>query len=462
MDYQDFLKQKTFIAPTAGITVKKDDINPQLFDFQRDIVRWSLKKGRAAIFAGCGLGKTPMQLEWARHVHNQTHGDVLILAPLAVASQTVQEGLKFGIEVHLCRKQADVKHGINITNYEKLQNFDPKAFIGIILDESSILKSFAGKTRNEIISAFKETPFRLACTATPAPNDYMELGNHSEFLGVMTRAEMLSMFFVHDGGNTSKWRLKGHAREKFWEWVASWAVMLQRPSDLGYDDGKFILPELRIHQITLHLGKPNEGELFPVVAETLQERQKARNSTVPERAAKCAEIANQLDEPMIVWCNLNSESEELTKRIYGAVEIRGSHTPEQKEERMRGFTQGEFLKLVTKPSIAGFGMNWQHCSKMAFVGLSDSFEEYYQAVRRCWRFGQEKPVDVYVITADTEGAVVENIKRKEADFEAMLSGMISVTQEITKRNIKETVRETTDYNPQVEMVLPDWLKEVAV
>lgn len=461
MDYQDFLKRKTLIAPAVGISVDKEDINPQLFDFQRDIVRWALRKGRAAIFAGCGLGKTPMQLEWARHVHNQTHGDVLILAPLAVASQTVQEGRKFGIKVHLCRKQADIKPGINITNYEMLQHFDPGAFVGIVLDESSILKAYDGKTRTEIINAFKATPFRLACTATPAPNDHMELGNHSEFLGVMTRSEMLSMFFVHDGGNTSKWRLKGHAVERFWEWVASWAVMLQKPSDLGYDDGDFVLPELRIHQITLNLGKPAEGELFPVVAETLQERQKVRNSTVPERAAKCAEIANQLDEPMIAWCNLNGESEELTKRIYGAVEIRGSHTPEQKEERMRGFTQGEFLKLVTKPSIAGFGMNWQHCSKMAFVGLSDSFEEYYQAVRRCWRFGQKNPVDIYVITADTEGAVVENIKRKEADFEAMLAGMISVTQEITKHNIKETIRETTEYNPQVEMVLPDWLKEVA-
>ena len=461
MTYEDFLKQKTTITPAAGITVSKDDINPQLFDFQRDIVRWSLKKGRSAIFAGCGLGKTPMQLAWAQHVHQQTQGDVLILAPLAVASQTVQEGKKFGIEVNLCRKQADINHGLNITNYEMLQHFEPSAFAGIVLDESSILKAYDGKTRNDIINAFGKTPFRLACTATPAPNDHMELGNHAEFLGVMTRAEMLSMFFVHDGGNTSKWRLKGHAVERYWEWVASWAVMMQKPSDLGYDDGEFILPELRIHQITLDLGKPAEGALFPIVAETLQERQRARSITVQERAAKCAEIANNLNEPMISWCNLNSESEELTRQIEGAVEIRGSQPPEQKESRMTGFTQGEFLKLVTKPSIAGFGMNWQHCSKMAFVGLSDSFEEYYQAVRRCWRFGQDEPVDVFVITADTEGAVVDNIKRKEADFEEMLNGMISATQEITKHNIKETVRDTSEYNPLVEMALPEWLKGVA-
>lgn len=458
MEYQDFLKQKTIVTPAAGITVSNEDINPQFFDFQRDIVRWSLKKGRSAIFAGCGLGKTPMQLEWARHVHNQTHGDVLILAPLAVASQTVREGKKFGIEVNLCRKQMEVKPGINITNYEMLQHFDPSAFTGNVLDESSILKSYSGKTRNEIISAFAATPYKLACTATPAPNDHMELGNHAEFLGVMTRAEMLSMFFVHDGSDTAKWRLKGHAQKKYWEWVASWAVMMQRPSDLGYEDGKFILPELKIEQITLHVGKPNAGELFPVVAETLQERQRARSSTVEERAAKCAEIANRDDEPMIAWCNLNAESEELARQIHGAVEIRGSNTPEQKEERMNDFSDGTITKLVTKPSIAGFGMNWQHCAKMAFVGLSDSFEEYYQAVRRCWRFGQEKPVEVYVITADTEGAVVENIKRKEADFETMLKGMISATQEITKHNINETVRETTEYNPQVEMALPEWLK----
>jgi hypothetical protein len=272
---------------------------------------------------------------------------------------------------------------------------------------------------------------------------------------------MLSMFFVHDGGDTAKWRLKGHATKAFWQWVASWAVMMQKPSDLGYDDGDFVLPPLQIHQITIETTEPKSG-LFAVEAQTLQERQQARRDTVEERSAECAGIVNPLDESCIVWCNLNSESEELTRRIDGAVEIRGSNDPEYKIRTMNGFTSGEVKKLVTKPSIAGFGMNWQHCSKMAFVGLSDSFEEWYQAVRRCWRFGQKNPVDVYVITADIEGAVVANIERKERDFQTMLDGMISATQEITKANIQSTKRETTDYNPTVEMVLPDWLKgEVA-
>jgi hypothetical protein len=394
-------------------------------------------------------------------VNKHSRGDVLILAPLAVSRQTVDEGKKLDINVNLCRNQSQVKPGINITNYEMLSHFNPDDFAGIVLDESSILKAYDGKTRTEIIDAFKNTPFRLACTATPAPNDYMELGNHSEFLGVMTRAEMLSMFFVHDGGDTSKWRLKGHAVDKYWQWVASWAVMMQKPSDLGYSDEGFILPPLHIHQVTIESGEVPEGLLFAIAAQTLQERQRARAATVKERSGACADIVNISNEPWIIWCNLNSESEELTRRIVDAVEIRGSHSPEYKESRMNSFTAGEFLKLISKPSICGFGMNWQHASKMAFVGLSDSFEKWYQAVRREWRFGQKNPVDVYVITTDLEGAVVDNIKRKEVDFEAMLSGMISATQEITKANIQSTKREKADYNPQVEMTLPNWLKGAA-
>jgi hypothetical protein len=432
-----------------------------LFDFQRDITIWALKKGRSAIFAGCGLGKTLMQLEWGWLVNKYTQGDILILAPLAVASQTVQEGQKLGIDVNLCRNQSQVKPGINITNYEMIEHFNTNDFIGIVLDESSILKSFAGKYRNMLIDMFKDTPFKLACTATPAPNDYMELGNHSEFLGVMTRAEMLSMFFVHDGSNTSKWRLKGHAVDKYWQWVASWAVMMQKPSDLGYSDEGFVLPPLNIHQVTIESEEVPEGLLFAIAAQTLQERQRARASTVKERSGVCADIVNISDEPWIIWCNLNSESEELTRRIIDAVEIRGSHSPEYKESKMNGFTAGEYLKLVSKPSICGFGMNWQHASKMAFVGLSDSFEEWYQAVRRELRFGQKNQVDVYVITTNLEGTVVDNIKRKERDFEVMLSGMISATQEITKANIQSTKRDTGDYNPQVEMTLPNWLKGAA-
>lgn len=447
MDYQDFLKTKQVLVPSAGLQVNRNTLNPMLFEFQRDIVDWALQKGRAAIFAGTGLGKTGMQLEWANQICKHTDNNVLILAPLAVSKQTVQEGYKFGIEVNICRSQDDVKPGVNITNYEMLHSFKPDAFTGIVLDESSILKSYSGKVRNQIIESFLNTPFKLACTATPAPNDHMELGNHAEFVGTMTRTEMLAMFFVHDGGDTAKWRLKGHAKEKYWEWVASWAVMLQKPGDLGYTDDGFILPPLNINQITVE-SETVSDRLFAVEALTLQDRQRARKDSAHDRVDRCAEIVNNSGEPWIIWCNLNSESEALTKAINGAVEIRGSHSSDYKEKAMLDFSNGKIKKIVTKPSIAGFGMNWQHCSKMAFVGLSDSFEQYYQAVRRCWRFGQEKPVDVYVITADTEGAVAENIKRKERDFEAMLNGMVSSTQEITKSNIRSTQKDVMEYKTE--------------
>ena len=420
-------------------------ISQQLFQFQKDIVRWALAKGRAAIFAGTGLGKTIMQLEWSKQIHVATGLDVLILAPLAISSQTVKEGAKFGIHVNLCREQFDVKPGINITNYELLHKFDLSKFGGVALDESSILKSFTGKVRTSIIEGFKDTQYKLACTATPAPNDHMELCNHAEFLGVMTRSEMLAMFFVHDGGSTSKWRIKGHAVETFWIWVANWAVMMQKPSNLGYEDDGFDLPPLNIHQISVDV----ENSSFDGEALTLSDRQQARRESIDERVKACSDIVNESDEPWIVWCNLNDESEKLTQGIKDAIEIRGSHKPEYKEQSMIGFTDGMVQKLVTKPSIAGFGMNWQHCSKMAFVGLSDSFEQLYQAIRRCWRFGQTKPVDVYIITAKAEGAVVRNIQRKEDDFNTMLDGMIAATQEITKENIKSTIRDTATYETSV-------------
>lgn len=461
MDYQEFLNQKQITVQPAGIDIDVSLINPKLFDFQRDITLWALKKGRSALFEGCGLGKSFQQLEWSRHVSEYTGGMVLILAPLSVAAQTVGEGRKFGIEVTLCRNQLDCKPGINITNYEMLEHFDLSLFSGLVLDESSILKSYSGAMRNQIIELSRNIPFKLACTATPAPNDYEELGNHAEFLGVMTRAEMLSMFFVHDGGDTSKWRLKGHAVKRFWEWVASWAVMLQKPSDLGYSDEGFELPSLNIHQVTVNVDKPNTGGLFAIEALTLQERQTARKETAEDRAVACADIVNPIDESWAVWCNLNAESELLTKLIDGAIEIRGSDSNDKKERVGREFITGEAKRLVSKPSIYGWGMNWQHCHNMAFVGLSDSFEELYQAIRRCWRFGQKYPVNVYMIVAETEGAVVANIKRKEADFERMLSEMIAATQEITKANIKSTQRDATEYNPQVEMVIPEWLKEDA-
>jgi superfamily II DNA or RNA helicase len=426
-DYKSFLKTKQFIDPPTGLS-KVPKLNSALFDFQRDIVSWALRRGRAAVFADCGLGKSLMQLEWARHIP----GDVLILAPLAVAGQTVREGAKFGVSVNYARSQAEVKPGITITNYEMMDRFDLSAFKGLVLDESSILKSYDGKTRTAIIEAGKTIPFRLACTATPAPNDYMELGNHAEFLGVMSRVEMLAMFFVHDGGETQKWRLKGHAESEFWKWLASWAVCIRKPSDLGYDDRDFVLPELIMHQITVKVDAPTNGFLFAVEANGLQERLQARRDTIAERVSDCAAIVNGTDEPFLIWCNLNAESEMLAHSIPKAMQVSGSDSNEKKESAMLGFTAGDHRVMVTKPSIAGFGMNWQHCSNMAFVGLSDSYEQFYQAVRRCWRFGQKKPVNVYVITAETEGAVVANIKRKERDANMMAENMVEHMKDLNK------------------------------
>lgn len=450
MNYATFLESKQNLVEFSGINIPQEQINNKLFDFQRDITLWALRKGRAAVFAGTGLGKTAVQLEWAKHIYQQTQGHILILAPLAVSHQTVREGLKFGIEIHYCRNQNDVKPGINITNYERLHLFDSADFTGIVLDESGIIKNFNAQTRNTIITAFNNTPYKLACTATPAPNDYMELGNHAEFLGVMSYREMLSMFFVHDGGMTSQWRLKGHARKDFWNWVASWSVMLGNPSDLGYKDNGFILPSLNIQQIIVKNNKPPENSLFVMEARTLNEQRKAKRDSLVDRINACAEIANSFNEPCIIWCYLNSESEMLTKTIKGAIEIRGSHSPEYKEQALLDFSEDKIQKIISKPSIAGHGMNFQHCSKVIFCGLDHSFESWFQAIRRCWRFGQTKPVDVYVVVSESEGAIVENIKRKEKEFKEMLAGMVSATQEITKENIRGTTRETSEYVANVD------------
>jgi len=438
--YNRFLRDKQVIDTPTGLT-DVPMLSPMLYPFQRDIASWALRRGRAAIWADCGLGKTPMQLEWANHVP----GDTLILAPLAVSAQTVREGEKFGIPVHYCRSQDMAKPGINITNYEMLEHFDPGRWTGVVLDESSILKAYDGKTRTAIIQSFRDTSFKLACTATPAPNDYMELGNHAEFLGVMSRVEMLSMFFVHDGGETQKWRLKGHAEGDFWEWMASWAVMLRKPSDLGYSDEGFILPPIHYRQIEVDVERAPEGMLFALEAVTLQERIAARRDSVEERAAACAEIVNTSDESWILWCNLNSEADAIRRVIPEAVEVRGSDEPETKELRLREFGEGKIRVLLTKPSIAGWGLNWQHCHHMAFIGLSDSWEQYYQAVRRCWRFGQKNEVLVSVITAQTEGAVVSNIKRKEQDASRMAGNMVEHMHKINEENISMTKSEKAEH-----------------
>lgn len=442
-DYKKFLENKRILHPPSGFEV--GELNPKLFDFQKEIISWACRRGKAAIFCDCGMGKSFMQLEWARCVP----GNVLILAPLAVAKQTVQEGRKFGIEATYARDQKQVSGKITITNYEMLEHFDPSEFQGIVLDESSILKSYEGKFRNRIIESFSDTPYRLACTATPAPNDYMELGNHSEFLGILSRTEMLSMFFVHDGGETQKWRLKGHAEKDYWEWVCSWAVYVRKPSDLGYEDGAFILPKLNIQEVVVDAGMSGEY-LFPLPASTLEERLKARKHSVQERSNEISRLINGSKDQWLIWCNLNNEADACQKLIRGSVQVKGSDSADEKANRLNDFADGKLKVLVTKPSIAGFGMNFQSCHNVAFVGLSDSWEEFYQAIRRCWRFGQRKPVNVHIVISSQEGAVLSNIMRKEKDAQNMAEQMTKRMGEIMRRNLKSAFRNESVYKTKVK------------
>lgn len=421
-----------------------------LYEFQKDIVRWALKKGKACIFADCGLGKTPMQLSWAHQVCTHAGGMVLILAPLAVADQTKREAEKFGYTAKVVESQSECISGINITNYEKMDKFVANEFVGVVLDESSILKSYSGKVRTAIIQNFHSVTYKLACTATPAPNDYMEIGNHSEFCGVMTRSEMLSMFFVHDGGQTSKWRLKGHATDVFWQWLATFSVFVDNPANIGYQVSGYDLPKLNINEIIVDGNEPIKESL------TLTERREARKESLELRCKKAAKLVNSSNEKWLVWCDLNDESARLSELISESVEVKGSDKSEYKSNSMLAFSDGTVKCLITKPKIAGFGMNWQNCHNMIFTGLSDSYEQYYQAVRRCWRFGQEKPVNVYIIISAKEGCVKENIERKQCDFQKMQSEMTELTKEITKKELKSTCRISTPYEPTKEMKLPDW------
>lgn len=454
--YARFLAGKALRDPATGL-IAPPPPPEQMFPFQRDITQWALKRGRAAIFAGTGLGKSFMELAWADAVHRETGRDILHLAPLAVTAQMVREANKFGISARQVRDQAGVLAGTNITNYQKIEHFDLSRFGGVILDEAGILKNYSGHYRNMLIQACREIPFRLAATATPAPNDFMELGNHAEFLGVMSYTDMLATFFTHDGGETQKWRLKGHAENEFWAWMASWAVMLRKPSDLGYSDEGYDLPPLRLHQHTVGVDQEaahRAGMLFALPAHSLSERIKARRDTVDERVRLAAEIT-PANQSVCWWCNLNTESEALA-RATGAIEIRGSDSEDEKEQKILGFCDGSILRVVTKPSIMGFGVNGQVCHWTGFVGLNDSWEQYFQAVRRFWRFGQMSPVDVHMIAAETEGNVVENLKRKERDADRMLSAMVRHTSALSSLAVRGQVRETPNYNPQKLMELPAW------
>lgn len=445
VSYQDFLDKKKLQPVISGF--KAESLNDNLFDFQRVIVEWALRRGRAAIFADTGLGKTLMQTSWADAVCKHTQGDVLILAPLCVAHQTVEESAKFGISVNYCRSQDGIKAGINITNYEMLEHFDIDSFIGIVLDESSIIKNRDGKTRNALIESCKNVPFKLSCTATPSPNDFMEIGNQAEWLGVVTITEMLAMFFINDAGDTGTWILKGHGKVKFWEWLATWAIVIKSPADLGFDGSKYILPELKIESHIVE-SETTDG-LFADIATGLMERNKARKESIDDRVAKCAEIVNNSTGQWVIWCNRNEESEKLAQLINGSKDVKGSDSIDYKEKTIDAFTHGELRVLISKPSICGYGMNWQHCNNTAFVGLSDSWESYYQAIRRFWRFGQKEVVNVHVISAESEGAVVENIRRKDIQNQTMSQEMVKHMSVYTNNEIFGIAPQKDEYTRRV-------------
>lgn len=454
MEYEEFLKRKTISDTPTGIDYN-GALNAKLFPWQADIVRWALRRGRAALFEDCGLGKTLQQLAWAEAVVSHTGGRVLILAPLAVAPQTIREGERFGIPVRYCRHQDGVQDGITIANYEMLSKFDPSAFVGVVLDESSILKAFMGKTKRAILDAFRNTPYRLACTATPAPNDYMELGNHSEFLGALPSNDMLSRWFINDTMRAGGYRLKRHAEADFWRWICSWAVCVEKPSDMGGDDADFTLPELEIISRTVESPiAACEGKLIDDEKINSSKLAKVARQTLKQRADAVAEIvASDTDESWLVWCNINDEADAIRAAIPDIVEVRGSDKPERKEWALLGFQDGSIQRLLTKPSIAGYGMNWQHCARMVFCGLSYSYEDIYQSLRRSWRFGQKRPVKAYIITSDAEGAVMASIDRKRKDHESMKRGMKDAMKDFQLQgDLSRGV-----YAPRVQMKLPKWI-----
>lgn len=462
-DYEQFLVEKTHSGSLFGF--KPMWLPDFLFDFQMHLVDWALFKGRGAIFADCGLGKTPMQLVWAQNVVEKTNKPVLIITPLAVSAQTIQEANKFKIEAARSSGVAG-KPGIKITNYERLHHFNPNDFSGVVCDESSILKSFDGVRRGEITEFMRRMEYRLLCTATAAPNDYIELGTSSEALGELGHMDMLMRFFKNDQhtikpmrytgfgtpreykpDHTDKWRFKGHAELAFWRWVCSWARAIRRPSDLGYSDEGFVLPPLDEQEHLVKADKLPDGRLFAVQAVGLKEQRDERRNTIEERCNKVAELV-AAKRPALIWCHLNAEGDLLERIVSDAVQVSGADSDEQKEEKFLAFTKKQILKLVIKPKIGAWGLNFQHCDHVTFFP-SHSFEQYYQGVRRCWRFGQRSPVHVDIVTTEGELSVLKNLQRKAVAADRMFSSLVEQMQNANQidKNIKFTQTEE----------LPEWL-----
>ena len=425
--YAEFLARKHATVPEHGHPCEPDDLTGDLFPFQRHIVAWAIRKGRAAIFADTGLGKTRMQLAWADRM-TAVNGRALILAPLAVAEQTIREARRMSIDLAYARDGAGATGRLSITNYDRLHLFHPEQFTAVVLDESSVLKDVTTKTRDQLIDAFRDTPYRLACTATPAPNDLTELANHAEFLGAASRRQMLSTYFVTD--LQRGWRVRGHAEQAMWRWVAGWAIACRRPSDLGYDDTGYNLPALNLRPHLLPVNEAPAGELFAVELGGVGGRARVRRETLAARCERAAELVHaEPAEPWLIWCGLNDEADTLARLIPGAVNVHGGMSGDEKAAALLGFADGQIPTLITKPSIAGWGMNWQHCARMAFVGLGDSYESYYQSIRRCWRYGQHRPVDVHIILSDLEAQIATNVARKEQNAHAGLDNLIRAQQE---------------------------------
>lgn len=461
MTYNDFLKSKRITTSASGFDVEASDLNSNLFDWQAAIVKLALKKGKFALFLDTGLGKTLCQLVWADEVCKHTGGNVLILAPLAVSKQTRKEGEKFGIEVNICRSQADVKSGINITNYEMLEHFNTSSFIGVVLDESSILKSYMGATKISIINAFKDTPYKLSCTATPSPNNQMEILNQAEFLGIMKSHEALAIWFINDTSSSGNYQLKGHAVKSFWEWVSSWAVCISKPSEIGYSDEGYILPKLNEIEVIIPIDETSEDideGFFRKIETNATAFHKEKRITAEQRAIKCAEIVNQDNEQYLIWCNTDYEADLLKKYIPAAIEVRGSDKPEYKEQSAIDFVDGNIRILISKPRIFGYGLNFQNCHNTVFCGLDYSYESYYQSIRRFWRFGQKSEVNAYIVIGSTEQQILSIVRGKEQKQLEMKANMYREIKdfqnaEFKPRNFKLNLEEK-------KISIPNWIKGV--
>lgn len=451
--YSKFLAAKVHEGADHGF--EPTFMPSQLFDFQRAMVKYAVRKGRAALFEDCGLGKTVQFLTWAQNVIEHTNRPVIVLTPLAVSGQTIREAEKFGIDA-VRSSDGSIRNKLVVTNYERLSAFNPADFAGVVCDESSILKSFDGARKSEITDFMRKVPYRLLATATAAPNDYIELGTSSEALGYMGFMDMLNRFFKNDLNNSAtrrhygeapKWRFKGHAELPFWRWVCSWARAMRKPSDLGFDDGAFILPELREHSHLVAADELAPGMLFALPAATLPEQREEKKRTVKERCEKVAELVAH-GEPALVWCQLNEEADMLEKIIPGAVQVAGKHSDEAKESRFMDFIDGNIRVLVTKPKIGALGLNFQHCAHVTYFP-SHSFEQYYQAVRRCWRFGQTRPVRVDVIHTEGEARVMENLQRKAAAAERMFGNLVAEMSNATNIDRRKAATQ--------QMEIPAWL-----